>query len=284
MKALEKELRGHDCLIFLDLEGTQFSHEMIEIGAYKVLLAPDQSVKKIFPGFQSYVKAKAKVGRVVTDLTGITDAKIKSDGVPFRVVQQNFRKYVGKDWGKCLYVTFGSHDLRIIMQSAENNMDSSREEARYVTHNAFDLSEFISRFIKDEHDNSLSLTNYLKVFGVPFEGQAHETSLPYFAKSKRKAPIARGFRDLVAKLSLVKLLFEGFAGLESNTVAGRDFDLLLSSGIGAFASSALFLLENAKTRDLDILALDESLFDFFDDGFDNGFGVSLRDFGLLGDG
>lgn len=174
MKALEKELRGHDCLIFLDLEGTQFSHEMIEIGAYKVLLAPDQSVKKIFPGFQSYVKAKAKVGRVVTDLTGITDAKIKSDGVPFRVVQQSFRKYVGKDWGKCLYVTFGSHDLRIIMQSAENNMDSSREEARYVTHNAFDLSEFISRFIKDEHGNSLSLTNYLKVFGVPFEGQAHD--------------------------------------------------------------------------------------------------------------
>jgi DNA polymerase III alpha subunit (gram-positive type) len=172
MKALEKELRGHDCLIFLDLEGTQFSHEMIEIGAYKVYLNKDQTVKKIFDGYTSYVKAKAKVGRVVTNLTGITDEKIKKDGVPFRVIQQGFRKYVGKDWGKCLYVTFGSHDLRIIMQSADNNMDASMEEARYVTHNAFDLSEFISRFIKDDNGNSLSLTNYLKVFNVPFEGQS----------------------------------------------------------------------------------------------------------------
>jgi DNA polymerase III epsilon subunit-like protein len=174
MKALEKELRGHDCLIFLDLEGTQFSHEMIEIGAYKVYLNKDQTVKKIFDGYTSYVKAKAKVGRVVTNLTGITDEKIKKDGVPFRVIQQGFRKYVGKDWGKCLYVTFGSHDLRIIMQSADNNMDASMEEARYVTHNALDLSEFISRFIKDENGNSLSLTNYLKVFNVPFEGKAHD--------------------------------------------------------------------------------------------------------------
>jgi len=157
----------------MDLEGTQFSHEMIEIGAYKVLLKDDLSVKRIAPGFSSYVKAHAKVGKVVTSLTGITDEKIKKDGLPFRLIQQGLKKYVGKEWGKCLFVTFGSHDLRIVMQSAENNMDASIEEARYITHNAFDFSEFLARFIKDEHGNSYSLANYLKVFGVAFEGKAH---------------------------------------------------------------------------------------------------------------
>jgi len=173
MKALEKELSDNRCLIFMDLEGTQFSHEMIEIGAYKVLLKDDLSVKRIIPGFSSYVKSKAKVGKVVTNLTGITDEKLRKEGIPFRLIQQGLKKYVGKEWGKCLFVTFGSHDLRIIMQSAENNMDASMEEARYVTHHAFDFSEFLARFIKDEHGNSYSLANYLKVFGVPFEGKAH---------------------------------------------------------------------------------------------------------------
>ena len=41
VKQLERALRGKKVLVFLDLEGTQFTHEMIEIGAYKVFLKDD---------------------------------------------------------------------------------------------------------------------------------------------------------------------------------------------------------------------------------------------------
>lgn len=46
MKALNKHLNNVKTLCFLDLEGTQFSHEMIAIGAVKVSIRKDGSVKR----------------------------------------------------------------------------------------------------------------------------------------------------------------------------------------------------------------------------------------------
>ena len=46
MQALEKILKGRKSLCFIDLEGTQFSHEMIAIGAVKVDVRRDGSIKK----------------------------------------------------------------------------------------------------------------------------------------------------------------------------------------------------------------------------------------------
>ena len=174
VKQLEKALRGKKVLIFLDLEGTQFSHEMVEIGAYKVILKDDFTVKKIFPGFKSYVKPHQRIGKVVTDLTGITEDMLAKQGVPYRVVQQGFKKYVGKDWDKCLFVTFGSHDFRIIMQSALNNLDASEAQSKYVVHHGWDYAEWIAQFIRDPHGNNYSLANYLRIFNVKFDGKAHD--------------------------------------------------------------------------------------------------------------
>ncbi|MDO5330386.1 MAG: exonuclease domain-containing protein [Bacillota bacterium] len=174
MRLLEKELKDKRVLVFLDLEGTQISHEMIEIGAYKVYLKNDLSVRKIMPGFKSYVKAKHPVGRIVTELTGITDAQIKKEGKPFRVVQESFKKYVGKDWTKCRFVTFGNHDCHIIMQTVMNNLDCNDMDGKFMVSHCFDFARFIACFIRDENGNNYSLSNYLKLFGVPFEGVAHD--------------------------------------------------------------------------------------------------------------
>ena len=46
MKYLEKHLNKRKILCFLDLEGTQFSHEMIALGAVKVDIKKDGSIKK----------------------------------------------------------------------------------------------------------------------------------------------------------------------------------------------------------------------------------------------
>lgn len=174
MKALEKELKGAPVLVFIDLEGTQFSHEVTEIGAYKVKLNDDLSVKKIFRPFKTYVRAKGHVGPYVTKMTSITDDLLKKEGVPFRLAQQSFHKYVGNDWNKCRFVTFGNQDAAMMIASASNNMDASMEEARFFSHHVFDFASFISRYVRDAHGNPMSLVHYLQLFGVAFEGQAHD--------------------------------------------------------------------------------------------------------------
>lgn len=198
MKELDKAIKGERVLVFMDLEGTQFSHEMTQIAAIKVILKDDLTIKKIFKPYKNYVRIKGRVGHVVTKLTGITDELLKKEGLPFRVIQQGLKKYVGKDWCKCRFVTFGSHDAVIVTSSAENNMDASMEEARYLTHHMFDFSEFMSRYVKDENGNPYSLSRALEKFEVKFEGKAHD------ATNDTKALIALysaflSRKDIVAK-------------------------------------------------------------------------------------
>lgn len=176
MNALRKALRDRRCLIFFDLEGTQFSHEVIEIGAYSVLLHEDLTVKRVHKPFNCYVKAKNHVGKVVTDLTGITDDKLKKEGLLFPEAISRFHQYMAKYEKKCVFVAFGNQDIKIIENSVYLNGDAGKNFARLIKQNYFDFSAFISNYIKDENGNALSLKNYLKLFKVIFEGQAHDAS------------------------------------------------------------------------------------------------------------
>ena len=67
MRILNNIVQGHSQLAFLDLEGTQFTHEMIAIGIVKVDIRKDGTIKKIHKGYHSYVYAKNKIGKIVTD-------------------------------------------------------------------------------------------------------------------------------------------------------------------------------------------------------------------------
>lgn len=176
MNALRKALRDRRCIIFFDLEGTQFSHEVIEIGAYSVLLHDDLTVKRIHKPFKCYVKAKNHVGKVVTDLTGITDEKLKKEGLLFPEAISRFHQYMSKYEKKCVFLAFGNQDIKIIENSVYLNGDAGKAFARLIKQNYFDFSAFISNYIKDENGNAYSLKNYLKLFRVVFEGQAHDAS------------------------------------------------------------------------------------------------------------
>lgn len=173
MKALDKHLNNVKTLCFLDLEGTQFSHEMIALGAVKVSIKKDGSIKKMHRGIYTLVKAKNRVGNVVTDLTGITDAQLKKDAISFRQTIDMLKKYMGRDFTKCKYVTFGSHDIRIVSQSLAYNLDAKKEDVQVLIKHNFDLSEFFSNYIKDENNNTYSLANFLKVFNLEFKGTQH---------------------------------------------------------------------------------------------------------------
>lgn len=165
MKKLIKQTSGAKQLIFLDFEGTQFSHELIAIGAYKVFINRDGSIKKIFPGFKLYVRAKKAIGRYVVDLTKITEDFLAAEGIPFDLALREFKKYVGKGITKTKFVTFGAHDMRILRQSANYTPEADHAFIKLIHNQHIDLANVISEYIKDGK-NTLSLAKFCELFGV----------------------------------------------------------------------------------------------------------------------
>lgn len=177
MKELNQYLKDRKHLIFLDFEGTQLSHEMIALGALKVDINPKtKRSKKIYPTFKKYVVSKAKIGKIVVELTGITDEYLHIHGVSFQSALLQLKKYIKIDYNKCIFVTFGSHDIRILNQSLKNNIKADKDDVKKICANHLDFSNFLSNYIKDEHGNPFSLQNYLKIFNVIPDGIAHDPS------------------------------------------------------------------------------------------------------------
>ena len=173
MRELQKHINHRTMITFLDLEGTQFSHEMIAIGAVKVSLKKDGSIRKIHKGYYSLVKPKNKIGKVVVDLTHIKEEDVKKYGKPFRVVISDLKKYLGREFTKTLWITFGNHDQRILAQSLAYNLDAPKEDVQLMIKHSFDFSEFTANFVRDENSNTYSLANLLKLYGVEFKGTQH---------------------------------------------------------------------------------------------------------------
>lgn len=174
VRKLEKALRGCRVLVFVDLEGTQYSHEITEIGAYKVWLNDDLSVKKIGRPFRCYSKPKHPIGSFVSKMTGITEDKLAKEGVPFNVAQNSFRKYVGADWTRCLFLTYGNQDAFMMHQSLECCPEGRVEDVKLFAHRNLDFSAFLSNYVRDSKGNNLSLIHACEAFEVPLVGQAHD--------------------------------------------------------------------------------------------------------------
>ena len=174
MKKIERLLKGRNCIAFLDFEGTQFSHEIIAIGAVLAILDRKHQVKTFKEPFRIYVKAKNKIGNYVTDLTKITEEKLKKEGVPFYDALTALKKYLGLKWKKCLFVTYGTHDLRMLNQSIAYNFQLPKEFCSQIQHNYVDFANFLGEFIRDEKGNPLSLIKTCGLFNVTLMEPAHD--------------------------------------------------------------------------------------------------------------
>lgn len=179
MKKLQKLIKNHKHLVFLDFEGTQFSHEMIAIGAVAVSLDRNDKIKKMKKPFKIYVKAKNKIGKYVVELTGITEDLLKEQGVSFSEAMEELKKYCGLNFKKSSFLTFGNHDLRILNQSIAYSMSSDlpKEICATIQKNYVDYAAFLSDYIRDSKGNPLSLIHYCEFFGVKEAGQAHDPSI-----------------------------------------------------------------------------------------------------------
>ena len=177
MKKFERLLKGHKSLVFLDFEGTQFSHEMIAIGATHVVIDRHGYIKKHKKPFRIYVKAHNRVGKIVTDLTGITDEMLKQKGVSFFTAMSELKKYCGLSFRKSSFITFGNHDMKILSSSISYSFDFPKEIVQCIQQNYIDFSAFIGEFMRDDKGNPLSLVRYCDAFGVPQAGPAHDPAV-----------------------------------------------------------------------------------------------------------
>ena len=174
MKKVLKNFKGHHYLCFLDFEGTQFSHEMIAYGAVFVTIDKDGYIVKRKPSIKRFVKAKNQIGRFVENLTGITRLDLDRFGVPFSTAMKDLKKYCGIHFKGTTFLTFGNHDLKILGQSMSYNLDTPKDLCNIIRSNYVDLQNIISEFIRDDHGNALSLSHYLEVFNLKFDGEAHD--------------------------------------------------------------------------------------------------------------
>ena len=174
MEKLRKLLKGHKYICFLDFEGTQFSHEMIAFGAVFVTLDKNGLIAKEKKPIRKYVKCKNKIGKFVSNLTGITEKDLEKYGVDFATASKEIKKYCGLNFKKTSFMTFGNHDIRILNQSSSYNLNSPKELVDIIRKNYIDFQSIISEFIKDNNGNPLSLTHYLELFNIQFDGQAHD--------------------------------------------------------------------------------------------------------------
>lgn len=174
MRQINKIVKSYKHLVFLDFEGTQYSHEIIAIGATVASIKSNGHIKKYYASFKRYVKPKNPIGNFVTKLTGITEDKLKSDGIRFSVMLEDFKKYLGRKFKSSLFVTFGNYDYKMFVQTCSYNLDTPKKIAEQIKMNMFDFLEFISAFVRDDNHNPYSLANYCKLYGLTFEGKMHD--------------------------------------------------------------------------------------------------------------
>jgi DNA polymerase III epsilon subunit-like protein len=62
----------------------------------------------------------------------------------------------------------------MLNQSVYYSGDASKDFVREMQKNYLDFSAFLSTYVKDEHGNPYSLSNYLKIFNVDFDGKPHD--------------------------------------------------------------------------------------------------------------
>ena len=97
MKTINELLNDSNRIIFLDFEATQFSQEIIAIGAIKAELDNKKMIKKCDEGIKIYVYTDTSVDGLIENLTGINQELLNKEGVSFVSAIEKLKKYIGEN-------------------------------------------------------------------------------------------------------------------------------------------------------------------------------------------
>ena len=71
-------------------------------------------------------------------------------------------------------VTYGNYDKKLLFETCKINDSYRLDDAKRIGANYVDLSLFISKFMKDDKNNLLSLSECVEMLGGSFKGLKHD--------------------------------------------------------------------------------------------------------------
>ena len=124
--------------------------------------------------FKRLIKPQSPVGGVVTILTGITDDRLKTEGITFHKALVELMTFT-KCTGKKVYITFGNQDLNMLYQSKVRANDQLCQDFYdHIKRNWFDMQAFVSRFVHDERHMTFSQPKLLEIYEAKNLQHAHD--------------------------------------------------------------------------------------------------------------
>ncbi len=232
MKALNKLLKNKKTIVFLDFEGTQFTHEIIAWGAIKCHIDEDGNIIDKDDGFLAYVTTKSTIGSLITKMTGITKDLLSEKGVSLEKAIEQFISYLNEDISGVAFLTFGSSDCKMLHDSINFSNPANAETGREICKNMIDYMAFLSQFIRDSQGNPYSLTNYLKLFEHAPCGISHnplndsiDLMNLYTCFLNQKELVLKQYLCLLSSMKIfpqpVKVILENL--INGNDVTSKDF-------------------------------------------------------------
>lgn len=172
MKEIQKVLNQIKKVVFIDFEGSQFSQEIIAIGAIKCTLDNKNFVKETSKPLKIYIKIDEPIGPFIEQLTGISDEFLNNNGISFKDAMKRLQDYVGKE--KVKYFSYGNFDIHLLHNSMIKNEMKTDEFVLSICQNLIDFSKIFSKYVKSENNTVLSLIAALKVFQTNIESDLHD--------------------------------------------------------------------------------------------------------------
>ena len=124
--------------------------------------------------FKCYVKPLGAIGRFVSNMSSISEEILRNEGLPLETAFSKFKKFVNQPFEQCAFITFGSNDAKMIIDSITRSEPKNAFVGYNIVNNCVDFLMFISQFCKDSKNNNYSLVNYLKEFNIPPVGESHD--------------------------------------------------------------------------------------------------------------
>jgi inhibitor of KinA sporulation pathway (predicted exonuclease) len=213
MKLLKSVLEDCQHLLFIDLEGTQFSHEAIAIGAVLVDCNADFIPVGEAKTFKCYIKAQASIGTVITAMTGITPELLEKEGISFEEAMDKLNAFLGGRSARLKVLTYGDQDTHMLSCSyklCENPTPFLKSFVNYLLRNNVDMGSFFSRYIRGKKNELVSLAHMREFFDIPASGTAHDPLVDavdlyhiYQAFSSDKNLIKASYKKLLKNSNII---------------------------------------------------------------------------------
>ncbi len=140
----------------------QIRGEIIQIGAVRI--TEDQQVKD---EFQVLIRPKyyRRLNRRVSKLTGIKEARLKEEGIPFKEAMRRFIDWCGED---IIFLTWGFDDIRILRENLQLFGMQTQWTDRWFN------AQMIFNAQTDGSSAQKALKTAMEIFGIEASRPAHD--------------------------------------------------------------------------------------------------------------